>query len=183
MIDDILTMSKMRSKELTLDTMEVDLVSLAQQSVLLMNTVKGDKNLSIVFNPSVKEVEVSMDFQMIERVINNILNNAIKYAPKDSELLMDVNLDGDYAKLSITDWGKGIPKAHHQKIFELFSRVDPNDKVIQGTGLGLAFCKLAIEAHLGEIFVESPVPDHDCGSRFSFKLPLSSKIEAAKKNS
>jgi len=172
MMDDILTISKMKSNEFKADQMDVDLMSLVQQSVLLMNTVKGDKTLAIEFKPLLPELIVSIDFQMIERVINNIINNAIKYAPSGSKIVLDVSVEDKMAKISITDFGEGIPPSHHDKIFGMFTRVKPEDKKISGTGLGLAFCKLAIEAHAGKIWVTSPAEGHACGTTFHFTLPL-----------
>lgn len=172
MMDDILTISKMKSNEFKADRMEVDLISLVQQSVLLMNAVKGDKELSIEFEPQQSELVVLMDFQMIERVINNIINNAIKYAPSGSSIKVTVGQADQMAKVAITDLGEGIPASHHEKVFDMFARVKPQDKKISGTGLGLAFCKLAIDAHEGSIWVDSPAKGFECGTTFNFTLPL-----------
>jgi len=109
---------------------------------------------------------------MIERVVNNMLNNAIKYAPDGSMIEVKVAVKEKMAEVSITDYGEGIPASHHEKIFDMFTRVKPKDKKISGTGLGLAFCKIAIKAHAGKIWVTSPAEGHQCGTTFHFTIPL-----------
>jgi two-component system sensor histidine kinase KdpD len=182
MMDDILTISKMKSNEFQVELVDVDLISLVQQSVLLMNTVKGEKDVTIEFQSELRELIVSMDFQMIERVINNIINNAIKYAPAGTAIKLQVVREGSHALVTISDRGEGIPSSHHEKIFEMFTRVKPQDKKISGTGLGLAFCKLAIEAHSGRIWVSSPLPGETRGTMFHFTLPLSNVTVASASN-
>ncbi len=182
MMDDILTISKMKSNEFQVELMDVDLISLVQQSVLLMNTVKGEKNVTIEFLSPLQELVVTMDFQMVERVINNIINNAIKYAPAGSVIKLNVSRQETHALVTISDMGEGIPPSHHEKIFEMFTRVKPQDKKISGTGLGLAFCKLAIEAHHGKIWVKSPVEGQTCGTTFHFTLPLSAATSSTEAN-
>lgn len=172
MMDDILTMSKMRTKEFEIQAMAVDMVSLTQQSVMLMTTTMADHKVAIQFNPPDQEIICMIDFQMIERVLNNIINNAIKYAPRNSEILVEPMVEGENAIVKITNWGESIPQDCHKKIFEMFGRAKPQDTTIKGTGLGLAFCKLAIEAHQGEVGVVSPVPPQDKGAQFYFTVPL-----------
>jgi two-component system, sensor histidine kinase and response regulator len=172
MIDDILTMSKMKAKEIVLETTAIDVVSLVQQSVMLMNATMGNKKVNLIFEPAVSEVMVNVDFQMIERVINNIINNAIKYAPVDSNIEVEVTQTEKEAQVHVCNYGEAIPEKYHKKIFEMFGRANPEDKRIEGTGLGLAYCKLAVEAHGGEILVESPIPPQDNGAHFCFTLPL-----------
>jgi len=172
MIDDILTISRMKSKEFKIEAMTSDLVSLVKQSMLVMETTKGERKLSFRFESPFDELNITADFPLVERVINNLINNAMKYAPPDSEILLQVGKDQDQAVVSVTNWGSVIPSNYHARIFELFCRVKGQDPQIKGTGLGLAFCKLAIDAHQGKIWVESPVPPREVGAKFSFTLPL-----------
>ncbi len=172
MIDDILTISQLRSQEFTAQAVPTNLVSLIQQSVMLMDTIKSLKTVTLRFESRRPEVVADIDYPMVERVLNNLINNALKYAPRESEILVELDTDDAWARIAISNQGEAIPKAAHAKIFELFGRAKPQDKTIQGTGLGLAFCKLAVEAHGGGIQVESPLPELDHGARFVFTLPL-----------
>jgi signal transduction histidine kinase len=112
------------------------------------------------------------DRDLINRVINNLLSNAITHTPRGGQVLISADTDaeaepGSYVLVRIQDQGEGITPEDQTRIFEKFARL-ANDPSSDGTGLGLAFCKLTIEQHQGRIWVES-VPGH--GSTFAFTLP------------
>ena len=109
------------------------------------------------------------DPEIISRVLENLVGNACKFAPDSSEVRVSVIRQGEWARVSVNDSGPGIPSQHHQRVFEKFAQLDLETKRF-GSGLGLAFCKLAVEAHGGKIGLES---DSGCGSTFWFLLPLS----------
>ncbi len=177
MMDDILTMSKLRSKEFEIQIQEVDMVSLMQQSVMLMNTTMSDHKVVINYQPPERTIICNIDFQIIERVMNNLINNAIKYAPRHSEVTVETQVENGMAVVRISNWGESIQQDCHKKIFEMFGRAKPQDTEIRGTGLGLAFCKLAIEAHQGEVGVVSPLPPKDHGAQFYFTIPFCSECK------
>jgi signal transduction histidine kinase len=113
-------------------------------------------------------VKVPADAGLISRVMQNLAGNAFNYAAADGSIRIAVSRAGQEARVEVSDNGPGIPAAYHGKIFEKFVQVeDLNAKV--GTGLGLAFCKLAVEIHGGRIGVESETGK---GSTFWFTLPL-----------
>ncbi len=132
-----------------------------------------------------KEIELKMvidenvstwiaDRSLFERVLINLLSNAIGYSHRGGEIVIASGFDeeGKQLKIEVKDNGKGIAKKFHRKIFNKFSQVDDDhSKRKNSTGLGLAFCMLAIEAHQGKIWVES---EEGKGSRFIFLLPLGS---------
>ncbi len=132
-----------------------------------------------------KEIELKMvidenvstwiaDRSLFERVLINLLSNAIGYSHRGGEIVIasGFNEEGKQLKIEVKDNGKGIAKKFHRKIFNKFSQVDDDhSKRKNSTGLGLAFCMLAIEAHQGKIWVES---EEGKGSRFIFLLPLGS---------
>jgi signal transduction histidine kinase len=100
--------------------------------------------------------------------MQNLAGNAFNYTAADGWIRIAVSRAGREARVEVADNGPGIPAAYHGKIFEKFVQVeDLNAKV--GTGLGLAFCKLAVEIHGGRIGVESEIGK---GSTFWFTLPL-----------
>ena len=102
-------------------------------------------------------------------MLENFLGNACKFTPDSSEVRVSVTRPGELARVSVTDSGPGIPPRYHERIFEKFAQVDQDTKRF-GAGLGLTFCKLAVEAHGGKIGLES---DSGNGSTFWFSLPLS----------
>ena len=118
-----------------------------------------------------KSKEISCDAARISQVIMNIVKNAIDFIPKENgriTIYSDVDNKGR-TSISIEDNGIGIPREHHDKIFEKFQQIDtPADIKHEGTGLGLAICKGIIESHGGQIWVAK---NYTHGARFEILLP------------
>lgn len=108
------------------------------------------------------------DAQMIERVVANLLGNAIKFTQAGQKISIGACKEGDLVVISVVDEGPGIAEEFQDKIFEKFGQVSQSKERSPSTGLGLSFCKLAVEAHGGQIQVESELGK---GSRFWFSLP------------
>jgi signal transduction histidine kinase len=110
------------------------------------------------------------DPELTARVIENLLDNAVKFSPSPGTVAIRVCAGSDELRLSISDAGPGIAPAHQQHIFEKFFRIAlASQDTRSGVGLGLAFCKLALEAQGGRIWVES---DGRSGTTFRFTLPI-----------
>ncbi|MBN1595298.1 hypothetical protein JW933_05160 [candidate division FCPU426 bacterium] len=176
MIEEILLLARMQTKEFRLKPESCDLVTLAGNCLALMRETPAAKNANLVFRSQEQKLCLQLDVHIIERVINNLLNNALKYAPKTSEITLGISRQTETAAVSVTNWGKPIPSKYHASIFELFTRVDKDTRQFSGTGLGLAFTKLAVMAHQGSIKVVSPVPPKNIGACFCFTLPLQSAV-------
>ena len=116
---------------------------------------------------SIPIVSLSADPVLLKRVLQNLLTNAIKYTPTDGFIRVDTTTMLKDIVVSVTDTGAGIPLDQRERIFEKFVQGQQLER--RGVGLGLAFCKLAVEAHGGRIWVED---GPECGSRFLFTLPL-----------
>ena len=113
------------------------------------------------------------DEGMIKRVVINLLENALKFSPLDGNILISAKPDGEQLLISIKDSGPGIPDEAQDRIFNKFTRLDAKT-FPKGIGLGLAFCKLAVNAHDGKIWVESELGQ---GSQFNISLPLKKEVE------
>jgi two-component system sensor histidine kinase/response regulator len=94
------------------------------------------------------------DPKLIERVLDNLLSNAIKFTPDGGAIRVTIAAENDCAKVSISDSGPGVPAEYHARIFEKFGQVEGRQDR-HSTGLGLSFCKLAVEAQGGRIGVEN----------------------------
>lgn len=175
MVDEILTISRMQSKEFEVHPEPMDMIGLVQQSMSMMSLTTGGKKISFRFEPALTDLWVSGDYPTIERTLNNLLNNAIKYAPADSEIWLEVSRQEGAGRIGVTNWGDPIPRDSQDKIFDQFYRVKADIAKYAGTGLGLTFCRLAIQAHGGTIGVESPVLPRENGACFFFTLPLVAK--------
>jgi signal transduction histidine kinase len=103
---------------------------------------------------------------MIRRVLINLLENAIKFSPREGQISIGVMQIEEGIKIWVQDSGPGIQADKLDEIFEKFARIDTSQK---GLGLGLAFCRMAIEGHGGEISVDSKLGK---GSQFNFILPV-----------
>ncbi len=125
-----------------------------------INYIKSKENISDIY----------CDKDRVFQVLSNLILNAIKYSPKGGEIKINLTRKGEYLKVTIEDQGLGIPKEVKDKVFDKFYRVDNDDRrEIGGTGLGLSISKEIVEAHGGDIGVESTLGQ---GSLFYFSLPL-----------
>ncbi|MGH7394019.1 MAG: response regulator [Candidatus Methylomirabilales bacterium] len=115
---------------------------------------------------------VRADADLLRRVLANLLSNAVSYSPRETSIQVRAARveEGRAVQVDVADEGEGIPEAYHQKIFEKFGQVETARSSFRlNKGLGLTFCKLAVEAHGGRIWVQSGVGR---GSTFSFTIPL-----------
>lgn len=114
--------------------------------------------------------DIYVDADMIRRVIVNLTDNALKYSSEGQMITISVQeiVTEEALLISITDQGPGIPEEFREAIFEKFRRIKDGSGR-KGVGLGLAFCRLAVEAHQGDIWADAP---DDGGARFNVKLPI-----------
>jgi len=126
---------------------------------------------NIMFNPK-DEITIDGDVFLLQMAFNNLIENALKYSPKDTAILVVLAKKENQCQLAITDEGNGIPDEDKLKIFEKFYRIgsDATQKS-KGTGLGLFLVKRIVDAHKGMVYVKDNKPK---GSIFSIQLPLMS---------
>lgn len=139
----------------------------------------ASKNIEVM--QKIKNINILADEELIKRVLVNLFNNAIKYSPHNSDVLIQAErINHQFVKFSITDTGVGIPEDAAGKVFDKFYQVQAKEQNKQpySTGIGLTFCKLAIEAHGGEIGVNSSI---NLGSTFWFTLPLATLSKSSVK--
>ncbi len=141
------------------------------ETVLVNVWVKADrKNIKIkkVISPDFKKL-IGDDYQ-IQRVLTNIITNAIKYSPENSQLLIEaVPFDSGYAKISVKDEGRGVPEEQLPHLFDKYFRVQHKQEIQKGYGLGLYISKIIVKAHYGKIWAEN----NDAGGlTVSFTLPF-----------
>lgn len=113
---------------------------------------------------------VLADADKIERVIINLLDNAFKYSPDGGRIEVKAAAEGGYVQVAVSDSGPGIPEGDRGRIFERFAQIPAQHGRRRGFGLGLTYCRLAIERHGGSIWVEAG--EGGAGSRFVFTLPV-----------
>ncbi len=168
MINSLLDVHKMESGKMELKLSLSNLVSLAQEALAKLESLLGIRKIIKNF-PSDSTI-INCDPFIISRVIQNLISNAIKFTPESTgEIFLSILDQQESILFSVKDNGPGIPTEYHQKIFEKFGQVESRTNYRKySTGLGLTFCRLAVEAHGGFIKVESEVGK---GSNFIFSLP------------
>ncbi len=173
MVENVLELARMEEEGLTLHRQWVQPEPLLQK--VLRRQWIGPKTELIHLDREIPKQlpAVRVDLDVIDRVLSNLLDNAVDYTPAGGTLLVSARQKGDEVEISVTDSGPGIPPERRESIFERFDRGMETTR--RGFGLGLTFCKLAVEAHGGRIWVESG--PEDVGSRFVFTLPVASEEE------
>lgn len=171
MINDLLNLSRMDSGAQQMDIELVNFNELVDYILdrfdMMVNS--QEKNYRIVREFTERDLWVEIDTDKIMQVIDNIMNNAIKYSPDGGKIEVHLMETHNNVVLSISDEGLGIPKKDLEKVFERFYRVDKARARQQGgTGLGLAISKEVMKAHQGQIWVESV---EGRGSTFYISLP------------
>lgn len=168
LIDNLLQMSRIDAGMLRIDKQPVQLSRLVHRVARKARLRAPNHRIAVLFSNDAQEVAV--DAAQIEQVLNNLVDNAVKYSPAGSRIVIRGETEDGAVKVSVSDEGIGISPQHLARIFERFYRVDTTEtKRIHGTGLGLSICRGIIEAHSGKIFAKS-TPGH--GSTFTFVLPL-----------
>jgi two-component system sensor histidine kinase VicK len=137
--------------------------------MILKNGEKSEKNYTIKRDFTRRDIWVEVDTDKIQQVLDNIMNNAIKYSPDGGVITCRLVETHNHVIMSITDQGLGIPKEAISHVFDRFYRVDKARSRAQGgTGLGLAISKEVVQMHGGRIWVESREGE---GSTFYISLP------------
>ncbi len=167
MVNTLLDVSRLEEGKMPLNRTESDLDDVIQKALESLGSLT--KPVLLSHQKASRPALVRCDAHLVARIVANLVGNAIKFTPEGGRIAVSVEQDGAGAKLKVTDTGNGIPPEYHQKIFEKFGQVEARQqRKMYSTGLGLTFCRLAVEAHGGTIGVESDVGK---GSTFWFTLP------------
>jgi len=170
LVENILSVYKYEDTKMELEKEKVSLNDILDNSIKEVKYLAEKKILTLSIAEELNSC-VNLDKDIIRRVFVNILTNAIKFSPIDNQICINAIIDRTTIIISIVNQGIPIPKAYHKVIFEPFKQIKKKSSgKIQSTGLGLAFCKMAIEAHGGELGVNS---DEVNGTEFWFSLPES----------
>lgn len=169
-VTDLLTLGRFESERTTVDRAPVDLRGIIRATVRAISPVAENRGLSVLLAIPDKPVMVMGDEDALAIVVNNLVDNAVKYTSQGGSVKVSLRYDGGEALLSVEDSGIGIPEADLDRIFERFYRVDKaRSRELGGTGLGLSIVKHILLAHGGRVAVESELGR---GSQFSAWLPL-----------
>lgn len=171
-VDTYLNVSRIEQGRMKYDFIDIELLPLVQNAVKAYQPNAEKKGLAVttVYDPALNGVKAKIDVAKMNEVLNNLLDNSIKYTPSGS-LAISLVRNGPVARFSIKDTGVGMSKETIGKLFQLFSTADNSRKVnVTSTGVGLYISKAHVEAHGGKVWAESE--GEGKGSTFIMELPL-----------
>lgn len=172
LVDSLLAISRADSGQVTLKTTSFPILDLIHEVVGLVGILAEDKHQTIRVEGR-EEILVRADRGIVRQAVMNVVDNAIKYSPAESQITISIETEPkmapEWAAISVSDQGPGIPEAEQARIFDRFYRTDPGrSRDRGGAGLGLAIAKWAAEVNNGAIAVATK----DEGSCFTIRLPI-----------
>lgn len=174
--NDLLDLSKLESGAYELNLEDVDIREVIQNCLKDFEILISQKKLKVSFDSKKEFPLARADFNKLEQVFINLISNAVKFTPVAGEIRINAEVGDDVIKFSVSDTGKGIPKDAQERIFDKFQQIyDKEARKLGGTGLGLSVTRAIVEAHKGQIWVESPPTGEERGlgkgSKFIFTIP------------
>lgn len=170
LVNELQELSLAEAGELKLVYQEEDIAKLVKQAVTPWQPQLAAKEISLSLDLPDNLSPVNIDWQRVNQVLHNLLENAVAYTHKGGTINVAAITQSDWVEVSVSDTGEGIPAEDLPHIFERFYRVDKSRaRVTGGSGLGLTIAKRLVEAHGGKITVQSKLGK---GSHFSFTLPI-----------
>jgi signal transduction histidine kinase len=170
LIDNLMDSSRLQAGTLQMTCQPIRLDTLVKEVSQRVRSLH--ENMNIELEITARRLQVFADPTRLAQVFDNILGNAIKYAP-GSPIAITVNKVEDMAHISIRDYGPGIPAEHIEQIFQRFYRIPEHSTSARGTGLGLYICRKIIQAHSGKITAEANLGE---GTTFHIYLPCEQEI-------
>ena len=172
LIDSILDLARLEEGHTELARKRLDVASMVAEVIEQMRPTSAARELTLESYVPAGLPALYGDHDLLQRVLLNLLGNAMKFTSTGGRVWVEVSQpDAQSILFSVSDTGPGISPEYHEHIFDHFSRLDHSE--VKGTGLGLAFCKLAIDAHGGRIWVESALGQ---GATFKCLLPVGEPI-------
>lgn len=170
MVSELLDLAKIESGLISSEKQKVNIAKLLNEQVTFHTPGAKEKNIAISLQLPDQLPLLFANQQSMDEILTNLITNAIKYSPENSDVVVSAVVANKYLSISVQDCGFGIPKEDLDNIFNRFYRVKNNNtRTILGTGLGLAIVKSIVEAHHGSLKVDSTL---GVGSIFTVVLPL-----------
>ncbi|MBK5240957.1 PAS domain S-box protein [Clostridium sp.] len=177
LIDNLIDVTKIDAGYFEIHLNNCNIVSVIEEITLSVAEYVENKGISLIFDTEIEEKIIACDKDKIERIMLNLISNAIKFTNLGGDILVNIFERSDNIVVCVRDTGIGIPKEKQSCIFDRFIQVDKSlTRNREGSGIGLSLVKELVEMHGGKIFLESEV---NKGSKFSFELPIK-QLQASK---
>jgi len=168
-INNIVDLSKIEAGFFDLNLSNRNIVEVVEEIVMSVTDFTEIKGINIIFDTSTEENIIACDPEKIERIVLNLISNAIKFSNKGDEIFVAITENNEFVEISVKDKGIGIEEADLVKIFDRFKQVEKTlSRNAEGTGIGLSLVKSLVELHGGTIKVVSKLGE---GSKFTVSLP------------
>ena len=169
LVNNLVDMTKIDSGYMNLSFVNYEVVSLVEDIILSIVPYVESKNINVLFDTYIEELEIRCDPESIERVILNLLSNAVKFTNNNGNIFVLMDADDKYVTIRIKDDGVGISEEVQEEIFKRFVQEDKSfNRKKEGSGIGLALVKSLVELHDGQVYLEKGTKK---GSEFVVKLP------------
>lgn len=175
LVSAILDINRLEYGEMPVDLRPCELTELAHSVEDELKPQLLDKHLELQLQIPPDLPPVKADIGLLLRILANLIGNAIKFTPEGGEITLSAEREGEWVRVRVSDTGTGIPEEIRPRLFQKFVAGDQRGR---GSGLGLAFCRLAVEAHGGRIIVENTSPE---GTTIAFTLPIAEQEPAGKR--
>jgi len=169
LVNTLLDMACLEEGRMTLHLLPLDVSGLVEDVIEEEGPLAQGKQVTLENRATGELPRVLADPDIILRVVANLLDNAIKFTPRGEKVWVETHDEGEKVRIEVVDTGTGIPPEERERVFEKFTQVPGQKKASRGSGLGLAFCRMAVEAHGGRIWVEDGPGGN--GTRVAFTLP------------
>lgn len=170
LVNNLIDSTKLDRNHYELKKEDVDIISLIEWNISNIDKYARQKDISLIFDTNVEECIMAVDIEAMDRIIVNLISNAVKFSPKESCIYVNALKKDNNITISVKDQGIGIPLEEQKDIFNRFVQSSKNNKnEYAGSGIGLDLVKRLVNAHNGTIELESK---ENCGSEFRVKLPI-----------
>ena len=174
LIDQLLELTQLEAASILLKAKKQNLLKHLQRLAYTFKELADDKNIHLSFNSSEDSLTTWIDSDKMEKIINNLLSNSLKFTSNGGDVSIDVVKiildEKEYAEIKISDTGIGIPAEKLDRIFDRFYQIDDsNQRTYGGSGIGLALVKELVDLHKWDISVTSEI---NKGTQFSLRIPL-----------
>lgn len=170
LINNIIDSTKLQQKHFKINRQNIDIINLIEWNISAIDKYAKMKKISLVFDTNVEECIISVDISSFDRIIMNLISNAIKFSPENSCIFINTWKEKDFITISVRDEGMGIPENEQKLIFNRFIQSTKNNKnEYSGSGIGLDLVSNLVKAHGGTIELTSK---EGIGSEFRIKMPI-----------
>jgi signal transduction histidine kinase len=170
LVETLIDMASLEEGRMPLRLAPLDLRALVEEALTEERSLAESRDIDLESNLPADLGSVEADYNVLQRVLINLVDNALKFTPRGGRVRVEARPGGGVVEVAVVDTGPGIPQEERERVFEKFTQVARRVGSRRGSGLGLAFCRMAVEAHGGRMWVEAG--PGGVGSRFVFTVPV-----------